>query len=261
MVAASDGFSIEGKLRTEKGIPLSEVEIILNGSDSKTKTDDQGLFYFGGLKKGGDFIVKPTKADMASSGVTTLDLLLMAQHILGTRPLHSPYALIAADVNMSGSVTTMDIVLLRRLILNFDDRFPHGKTWRFIDAGTRFGDPMNPWKTSFNESRSMLNLQSSVRDVDFIALKIGDINYSASAFSGSRELSTRSMERPLSWLVFPSMELQAGTEVEIPVLLNTPVEGCQFALFIDPEKLEILELVYGKAGAQHVNTHQLAEGR
>ncbi len=261
VIAASDGYSIGGKLRTENGTPLSGAEINLNGSDSKTKTDDQGLFHFGGLKEGGNFSVMPTKTDVASSGVTTLDLLLMAQHILGTRPLHSPYALIAADVNMSGSVTTMDIVLLRRLILNFDDRFPHGKTWRFIDAGMRFEDPTNPWKTVFNEFRSINNLRSSVRDVDFIALKIGDLNYSAGAFSGSRELVPRSTDRPLSWLVLPAMELQAGMEVEIPVFLNTPVEGCQFALFIDPAKLEVLELVHGKAGVQHVNTRELAEGR
>ena len=120
---------------------------------------------------------------------------------------------------------------------------------------------MNPWKTVFNEFRSINNLRSSIQDIDFIALKIGDINQSATAFLGSRDLVPRSTGQPLSWLVLPAMDLLPGMEVEIPVSLNTSVEGCQFALFIDPAKLEVLELVYGKADAQHVNTNELAEGR
>lgn len=261
VIAASNGYGIGGRLRSENGTPLIGAEIYLNGGNSSAKTDGQGLFYFGGLKEGGDFSIFPTKTDVASSGVTTYDLLILTQHILGIRPLSSPYTLIAADVNMSGSATTMDVVLLRRLILNFDERFSHGKTWRFIDAGTRFANPANPWKTLFSEVRNFNNLRSVIRDADFVAVKIGDLNQSAPAFQRPGDFSPRSANRQAGLLAIPEMELLPGMEVEIPVRVNALVEGCQFALFIDPGKLDIRELVYGKAGAQHVNAQQIGEGR
>lgn len=260
-IPESDGYGISGTLRAENGTPLTGAEVSLNGNKSKTISDEKGFFSFRGMKEGGDFSVVPSKTDIATSGVTTHDLLLLAQHILGARPLHSPYALIAADVNMSGSVTTMDVVLLRRLILNLDDRFPHGRTWRFIDAGTRFVNPANPWKTVFSEVRNINNLQSSVQGIDFVAIKIGDLNNSAPAFQRSGTLSPRTSNIVTGSIALPEIDMLPGMEVEIPVYLNTFVEGCQLALFIEPEKLEITDVVFGKAGEQHVNANQLADGR
>lgn len=51
------------------------------------------------------------------NGVTTFDLVTITKHILGTEPFTSGFQKIAADANRSGTVSTADVVELRRLIL------------------------------------------------------------------------------------------------------------------------------------------------
>ena len=53
-------------------------------------------------------------------GVTTYDRILITQHILGVKSLGSPYQILAADVNRSRSVTTLDLIQLRKIALRGD---------------------------------------------------------------------------------------------------------------------------------------------
>lgn len=66
------------------------------------------------------------------NGVTTVDLLQISSHILGIQSFESPFQLIAADANNSGSVTTFDIVEIRKLILGVYDLLPNNNSWRYI---------------------------------------------------------------------------------------------------------------------------------
>ncbi|MEY4135156.1 MAG: hypothetical protein ACOYOO_05045 [Saprospiraceae bacterium] len=258
---ASDKYGVNGRLSAENGAPLGGAEIYLNGGGTRVVTNEKGIFRFEGLKQGGDYSIVPKKEDVASNGVTTHDLVLVAQHILGVRPLRSPYSLIAADVNMSGSVTTMDVVLIRRLILNFDERLPHGKSWRFVDAHTRFEDPGNPWRTNFPEIRNINNIRANVQDADFIAIKIGDVNHSSPAFQIT-PVSGRNSPNSSASLTVPELDLVPGMEAEIPVRLGAafPAEGCQFALYIDPDKVRVEDLRYGQARAEHINMDGTPQG-
>ena len=65
-------------------------------------------------------------------GVTALDLVFMARHVLGIEILDG-YGQIAADVNKSGGVTTFDILRTRQLILGDNQTFPErDQPWAFI---------------------------------------------------------------------------------------------------------------------------------
>ncbi len=66
------------------------------------------------------------------NGVSTFDLVLINRHVLGTTPFVSPFQIIAADANNSGSVTTFDIVELQRLILGKYQELPIGISWRYV---------------------------------------------------------------------------------------------------------------------------------
>jgi len=66
------------------------------------------------------------------NGVNVLDLALISAHILGIAPLASPFQLVAADANNSGSVSTIDIVELRKLILGIYQELPNNSSWRYI---------------------------------------------------------------------------------------------------------------------------------
>ncbi|MEZ4983319.1 MAG: hypothetical protein R2769_17360 [Saprospiraceae bacterium] len=67
------------------------------------------------------------------------------------KKLTSPYKIIAADANNSGSVTTLDPEYLRKLILNVINDLPNTTSWRFVRADYVFPDPSNPWSAQFPE--------------------------------------------------------------------------------------------------------------
>jgi hypothetical protein len=74
-------------------------------------------------------------------GVTTDDLTRISKHILGITPLDNSFAILAADANNSGSITTFDIVELRKLILGIYLELPNNSNWRFIPDYC-FNDPV-----------------------------------------------------------------------------------------------------------------------
>jgi len=112
------------------------------------------------------------------NGVSTFDILLIQRHILGIQALNSPYKMIAADVNNSRSITTLDMIQLRKLILGLDSKFTHNRAWRFVDATYIFPNPTNPWQGSFPESSSIASWRPNP-STNFVAIKIGDLNSSA----------------------------------------------------------------------------------
>jgi hypothetical protein len=66
------------------------------------------------------------------NGVDVDDLTIISEHILGIRGMESPFQHIAADASNSGSITTLDIVELRKLILGIYTELPNNTSWRYI---------------------------------------------------------------------------------------------------------------------------------
>jgi hypothetical protein len=62
---------------------------------------------------------------------------------LGEQLLDSPYKIIAADVNQDGEIDALDMLIIRRFLLNITPNLPRG-VWRFIDKNHVFRDPENP---------------------------------------------------------------------------------------------------------------------
>jgi signal transduction protein with GAF and PtsI domain len=79
------------------------------------------------------------------NGVSVIDVILVGKHILQLRLLNSPYKLIAADVNRSGTITSHDLILMKRLILGLDNSFPGNTLWAFADSSQPFPNPANPF--------------------------------------------------------------------------------------------------------------------
>lgn len=66
-------------------------------------------------------------------GVSTFDLLLIQQHILGKKPFTTFQQFAAADVNFSGDITAFDILTIKRTILGFNSNFNYGTNWIFYE--------------------------------------------------------------------------------------------------------------------------------
>lgn len=169
---------ISGGISTIDNESVNNVMVDVNGNPTMI-TDANGTYTFSNLIQGGDYTITPAKDDDLLNGVTTYDLTLISKHILNIEPLDSPYKLIAADINNTGTITTLDIVYLRKSILMVNDFFPNNTSWRFIDAEHEFLDPTNPFLEPIPEVLNFNNLSSNELAANFIGVKIGDLNGSA----------------------------------------------------------------------------------
>jgi len=170
--------NVSGMVMNEQGVPISNVVLNVSGDANLTVPNNaDGTYQLSNLIIGNSFTVAPTKEASAGDGITTFDMVLMQQQILGHTTL-SPYKLIAGDVNNSGSLTTFDMVLVRRIILQFDSEFELVPNWRFIPADYEFPDPTDPFD-GYPEVDPFSPLLSGSTDRDYIAIKMGDMNDSA----------------------------------------------------------------------------------
>ncbi len=228
--------------------PVEDFSVMVENFDaSSTLTWTTGPFYSdndgcvnikpNGVPFGSTVVITPTKDSNPLNGVSTYDLVLISKHILGLEPLISPYTLIAADANRSGSITTFDIVELRKLILGIYPELPNNTSWRFVDNAFNFPDVNNPFKTAIPEGMTFnLNIPLPIPR-KFAAIKIGDVNCSASAnsFSGDTD------DRAALALTAPDRWLSAGETFDLPLSVEAdgPWVGCQLGFAYDPQIIEI----------------------
>ena len=213
-----------------------------------------GAFSLAGVPTCEDITITLSKDDSFQTGVSTLDMIMVLKHIVGIESFDSPYLHIIADVNKSNSVTTADIVAIRKVILGIEDSFPNNTPWRFVDANYNFLNPNNPLAENFPES-TVVNLSQDASQ-DFIALKIGDLNDSASRVSGFADNTPRSKNA----LLFETqdMELVAGNTYTIPFQAkgNGNIAGYQFTLKYSHSLLEFININSLQLASQNVSTTQ-----
>ena len=166
---------IAGTISRPAGTAQSEVAVHLNGAAEQI-TDENGVYMFTDLEEGEDYTVVPTDDEAYDSGVTTWDLLLIRRHILGVETLDSPYKLLAADANASGSISTADLIALKRILLHADEVLANSPSTRFVPADYTFPDPTDPWEEEIPEFINFNNLLTE-EAADFIGIKIGDVSW------------------------------------------------------------------------------------
>jgi Dockerin type I domain len=236
-------LAIMGKIKTESDKAIDAKVTISGGATPSTlKTN---AFNFGDLLRGGNFLVAPVRDSDWVNGVTTFDISIMSKHILDITPITSPYKLIAADVNRDGSIDGADMLLTRNLVLGRTLKFANNTSWRFMPksvtpTATPNGDPM----VDFKETITYTSLNDTVRNADFVAIKIGDVNVSASnsvlSIGGQTPLSTRGLPFVLS---AENVALQAGkTQSFIVSATSLDLAVLQFTLSFDNRLIKIINI-------------------
>ncbi len=241
--------SVAGVLKTEAGAGLEEANVELEGTPPNAMppmtafklSNTAGSYMFSNvLPLASNYTVTPTKDDNHLNGVTTYDLALISKHILGIEPLSSPYKMIAADANKSGSITAFDIVELRKLILGIYQELPSNTSWRFVDKSFVFPIPSNPFSTLFPENKSLANVQNNMLAEDFVAIKIGDINNTAlpNGLQGADDRTAGTL-----YFDVDDRQVKAGEEVVVHFKTADKNAGYQFTL--DFPALEVQQLLPG----------------
>jgi hypothetical protein len=162
--------------------------------------------------------VTTSKNDDPLNGVSTYDLILLNRHILGNQVITDKYALIAADINKNGKITTSDAVELRKMVLGTQKAFNNNDSWRFFN----------------NQMLENVKIDLLRKDtiINFTGVKIGDINGNANAASAPRALQT----------IHFDIEDKTLNDGELYTLTLGGIDGFGFTLNYDTEKLELLSL-------------------
>ncbi len=226
---ASCGFGagmvrLSGEVKTGAGIPVEKVDVSLGAglASRRFNTSHDGSYAFEELRAGQNLQVLAKKNDDYTNGVSTLDLVLIQRHILGVRPFDNAASYIAADVNGSQSITSSDLVLIRRLLLGLIDALPGGASWIFVPENKMPKDLVNPWiQTS---AYHIDNIQSDMIGANFRAIKLGDIDQNAIANS--------KIARPRSLSTYDFVLKNEGSSIAIYPTGAQECSGMQLALRI-----------------------------
>ncbi len=235
--------SVEGEVHTEDFEMVDKVEVELGTTGIMDMTEKDGLYAFEDMPLGGSYAVEPTKDIDYLNGVSTLDIIIIQRHILNQEPLESAYKMIAADINNSQDVSTIDLIELRKLILGVYDELPDNDSWRFVDAEHTFVDVLNPWLIEMPENYIISNLSSDM-EIDFVGVKVGDVNGSVIANSESNKIEKRASR---SGLVLDVKEVvRPNTDIRRAQISSSNYEGVtglQSTIEFDSEQIEILDIV------------------
>ncbi len=185
--------------------------------------------------------VTPHKNNDPLNGVSTFDLVLINRHILGVELFNKPWKYLAADANNSGTISTFDIIELRKLILGVYDTLPHSTAWKFFMADCAL-DTLNPFNSACPGSIVFVP-EFPPNQYLFYGIKTGDVNGNAhlNAFSAEPEQRSRQV------LSLPDRVLAAGESFELPLILDEPGAwaGCQGAFHWDTMRMQIETVLPG----------------
>jgi hypothetical protein len=205
------------------------------GNAMSVLTDENGNFSFSGLPIASNACITATKEINPTNGVNTFDNVLISRHILGIQPLDSPYKLIAADANKSGTISTFDIVEVHKLILGIYTQFPNNSSWRFVDAAQVFANPANPFAEIIQECIQIVNLDSMPAPFAFVGVKVGDVDCGANPQNLTGVASDRSV------ITFPDQILSPGEEITLTFPGGNTFSSWQMTLQL--KGLELVEFI------------------
>lgn len=182
----------------------------------------------------GKLTLRLSRTDNLTNGVSAYDLILISRHILNLEPITSFYQTLAADVNRSQTVTTFDIVEIRKTLLGVVDTFPAVPSWQFVRP---VPNPSNiiafaDLKDTFQIQYTNLSGDVTAAGFNWIGIKSGDLEQNTTLTGGAEDRSGPD-------LVFTTTDewVEAGTTIEVPVRTteSAHLSAWQMAFRTQPE--------------------------
>ncbi len=238
---------VTGTIATEIQKPVENVTVAAYNSANVPfglqTTSSDGTYKITGLKNGDHVDIRPYKNTNPGNGVSTYDLTLISNHILGVQLLNSPYKIIAADVNKDAEINAVDLLIMRKMILHIIDQFPGNTSWRFVNKDYQFPHPNDPFSEVLPGSINV-NAITAPATVNFIAIKVGDVNNSAVTNSVSG-ITVRHATETLTFGV-DEQAMTAGREYTVHFTLSQlNALGYQFTVNFTKGAVEILDVTPG----------------
>jgi len=233
--------NVSGSIVTENGETVSSVDLHAESENGDVMKNVDGSYLMDSLPAKSDYTIRPEKTDNVVNGISTRDLIIIRQHILGKSLIYSPYKLVAADVNGDKVINTQDLILMRKVIMGEITEFPGTPSWKFIDQKFQF-DPFSPALTqTYPTTVTLNNLRENADDVSFIAVKIGDLNSSVLASGVPNGFVVRDNSTTKLYAVRSNSE--AGvTKVQFKPSTALKFNGMQMAIRFNPADYDFVSL-------------------
>ena len=120
--------------------------------------------------------IRPMLDGNSIDGITTFDLFLLMKRMTGAEPFDSDLQIIQSDVNEDTMVNILDLIDMRKLVLGIYNSFPSTTAIKFAST-----EPVSNGGNLLLYSPYIPILSSTtVYEVDFYGLKMGDLNNSFS---------------------------------------------------------------------------------
>ncbi|NJL76473.1 MAG: T9SS type A sorting domain-containing protein [Saprospiraceae bacterium] len=193
------------------GKPLSAVNI--NGTDDGTNltpstTNSTGAYNFTNISSGSSIQLRASFTGLANAFQLN-DIVLLKRYLSGALPseigITSGYQLIAGDVNNDNRIELRDAVQMERGLIGFlpSENGFDVNSWVFV-----LGSQTVPVSANIPTLTTMFSttLTSSVTNANFVGIKKGDVNQSASVSPSGQTIENRA----LSSLTSNDQMLEAG---------------------------------------------------
>lgn len=160
----------------EKAFDLSEV-ILNDFFVSSIDTNGYFSFSFFALNQAQETnSLRAYSEEGILENVSISDIVKIQRHILLIEKFTTPWQLIAADVNNSGSITAFDILEIRKVLLGLETKFSNNYSWLFIEKDYIFSNPNFPWTEDFfNTIHTDRVCSGAFFQIELLAIKIGDV--------------------------------------------------------------------------------------
>jgi hypothetical protein len=225
--------ALKGVLFTEDQHGIRSATVRVTGDASKNTFSALDGTYGFTLPEDMNYQLTPSKNNdtLVRNGINVADALRVQRHILGTLKLNSPYKTIAADVNQSGDINGLDVVLINAFIVGKTQSFPGGKLWRFVPSDYIFANPQKPFP--FPESRTY-NPFTGDENANFIGMKLGDVDNSYNP------QVPRGLVQDRIKLYTDNQEAASIVDIRVPVRVENfdSISGFQFAVRWDASVLK-----------------------
>lgn len=154
------------------GVTIDQSNCLVGGDDLKTFLNC--VVEANPIPNGFNYTLEIVKDSDALNGISTLDLVLIQRHILGIQTFDDPYKLIASDVSGNQSITALDLIEIRKLILGFYDEFPVVPSWTFVIEEVT----TSPLTSKPDDELTFSKVNFPLQSLTIRGIKTGDVNCS-----------------------------------------------------------------------------------
>ena len=184
MSGARKPYDLVGTATMPSGESIVTFNLLINGEEyTPYEMGGGGLFGLHVLlKPDTTYDISAFKNGSYSNGLTTFDMIKIRKHLLGIEVFDASWKYLASDANRSGTIDTLDIIQLTKLVIAISDDLPNNDPWGFVKTDYTFSVPDDPYDEFYaGDAGTYHYVAGSGIPLDFIGVKIGDINESADA--------------------------------------------------------------------------------